>query len=99
MHSPSSPDPSCRPPRAVRVRRSSRVRAAVALLACAAVPVAGAQQPPQPQQATRTPDVIYVPTPFETIDRMLAVARVGRNDLLFDLGSGDGRIVIAAARK
>jgi hypothetical protein len=74
----------------------------VALIACAAVPVAGAQQPPQPpqpQQAARTPDVIYVPTPFETIDRMLAVARVGRNDLLFDLGSGDGRIVIAAARK
>jgi SAM-dependent methyltransferase len=68
----------------------------VALLACAAVPQAGAQ-PSQP--AARRPDVHFVPTPMEVVDQMLAVARVGRDDRLFDLGSGDGRIVIAAAKR
>ena len=41
----------------------------------------------------------YVPTPPEVVDRMLAFARVGPSDVVYDLGCGDGRIVIAAARK
>ncbi|HZM32984.1 MAG TPA: class I SAM-dependent methyltransferase [Burkholderiales bacterium] len=44
-------------------------------------------------------DVPFVPTPEEVVDKMLEVAKVGPNDVLYDLGSGDGRIVIAAARK
>ncbi len=40
----------------------------------------------------------YVPTPLEVVDRMLALANVTKNDVVYDLGSGDGRIVIAAAR-
>jgi uncharacterized protein (TIGR03000 family) len=44
-------------------------------------------------------DVIYVPTPDNVVDRMLDMAKVTRNDFLFDLGCGDGRIVIAAAKK
>jgi SAM-dependent methyltransferase len=44
-------------------------------------------------------DVPYVPTPQETVDEMLRLARVSRNDVVYDLGSGDGRIVISAARK
>ena len=44
-------------------------------------------------------DVPYVPTPDSVVARMLEVAKVGPNDLLYDLGSGDGRIVITAARK
>jgi hypothetical protein len=43
--------------------------------------------------------VPYVPTPQEVVDRMLEIARVGPNDYLIDLGSGDGRIVVTAARK
>ena len=43
--------------------------------------------------------VPYVPTPQEVVDRMLETARVGPSDYLIDLGSGDGRIVITAARK
>ena len=43
-------------------------------------------------------DVIYVPTPRETVDRMLQVAEVGAADFVIDLGSGDGRIAIAAGR-
>lgn len=44
-------------------------------------------------------DVPYDPSPPDVVDRMLALASVNRNDLLYDLGCGDGRIVIAAARK
>jgi hypothetical protein len=43
-------------------------------------------------------DVPYVPTPHEVVARMLKMANVSRDDLLYDLGSGDGRIVVAAAR-
>ncbi|MGH7767642.1 MAG: class I SAM-dependent methyltransferase [Candidatus Binatia bacterium] len=41
----------------------------------------------------------YVPTPQGVVDRMLELAEVGKGDLLYDLGSGDGRIVITAARR
>lgn len=44
-------------------------------------------------------DVPYVPTPDSVVARMLEVAKVGSGDLLYDLGSGDGRIVITAAQK
>jgi hypothetical protein len=43
-------------------------------------------------------DVPYVPTPDEVVARMLTMAGVNNKDLLYDLGSGDGRIVITAAR-
>src|SRR5688572_28857989 len=51
------------------------------------------------QQPARTPDVHFVPTPMDVVDAMLAVAKVTKNDRLFDLGSGDGRIVITAAKR
>ena len=47
----------------------------------------------------RTPDVIYVPTPEAVVEAMLELAEVGPDDVLYDLGSGDGRIPVAAARK
>jgi len=43
-------------------------------------------------------DVIYVPTPAAVVQRMLTIARVRPGDVVYDLGSGDGRIVIAAVR-
>ena len=45
------------------------------------------------------PSVPYVPTPQEVVERMLAMAKVGPQDYLIDLGSGDGRIVVTAAKK
>ncbi|BAY14600.1 hypothetical protein NIES21_03570 [Anabaenopsis circularis NIES-21] len=51
----------------------------------------------QPQE--RPGDVPYVPTPQPVVDAMLQVAKVGKNDILYDLGSGDGRIVVTAAQK
>jgi SAM-dependent methyltransferase len=47
----------------------------------------------------RKPDVRYVPTPPEVMDKMLEVARITKKDVVYDLGCGDGRIVCAAARK
>ena len=44
-------------------------------------------------------EVPFVPTPPEVIDRMLEMARVQRGDVIYDLGSGDGRIIIRAALK
>ena len=44
-------------------------------------------------------DVPFVSTPIEVVDRMLEIAEVKRGDVLYDLGSGDGRIVIRAAQK
>jgi len=45
------------------------------------------------------PDVVYVPTPQAVVDAMLQLADVKANDVVYDLGSGDGRIVITAAKK
>ncbi|MGO3127837.1 MAG: SAM-dependent methyltransferase [Luteimonas sp.] len=47
----------------------------------------------------REPDVIYVPTPEPVVDAMLNLAGVKEGDVLYDLGSGDGRIPIAAAQR
>jgi len=57
---------------------------------------AGAQAP---TKELRSPDVIFVPTPHEVVEVMLKVAKVGKGDVLYDLGSGDGRIPITAAQK
>jgi len=53
----------------------------------------------QTSQNTRPPDVIFVPTPQELVDDMLRLADVKKGDVLYDLGSGDGRIPITAARR
>ncbi|HSA90151.1 MAG TPA: class I SAM-dependent methyltransferase, partial [Burkholderiales bacterium] len=53
----------------------------------------------QPRKPAQQPDVIFVPTPHEVVDDMLRLAHVGKGDILYDLGSGDGRIAIAAAKK
>jgi len=53
----------------------------------------------QQRGALREPDVIYVPTPQEVVDAMLDVAQVKSTDIVYDLGSGDGRIPITAAQK
>ena len=68
----------------------------VALLATVvAAPALSAQATQAP---LRTPDVIFVPTPQEVVDAMLKLAKVSKNDVVYDLGSGDGRIPISAAK-
>ncbi len=53
----------------------------------------------KPAPGDVTPDVIYVPTPQEVVNKMLQMAGVKKDDVLYDLGCGDGRIVVTAAKK
>jgi SAM-dependent methyltransferase len=73
----------------------SRSLALVWVLTGATMPAAGRQIPQAP---SREPDVIYLPTPNEAVTAMLKAANVGPGDVVYDLGSGDGRIVIAAVK-
>src|SRR6185503_8839232 len=56
----------------------------------------GSRAQSQPRQE---PDVVFVPTPQPVVDAMLDLAQVKADDVVYDLGSGDGRIVIAAAKR
>jgi SAM-dependent methyltransferase len=69
-------------------------QATLALLAVALAAGTAAQPAQRPAL-----DVPYVPTPPEVVERMLQMGDVGPNDFVIDLGSGDGRIAIAAAKK
>jgi predicted RNA methylase len=53
----------------------------------------------QSQAPLRDPDVIFVPTPQPVVDAMLKLANVGKSDVVYDLGCGDGIIVITAAKQ
>lgn len=64
---------------------------------CVSREAAGAS--PGAGQPKRTPDSVFVPTPDDVLSKMLEVAGVTKDDLVYDPGCGDGRIVIAAAKK
>jgi SAM-dependent methyltransferase len=72
-----------------------------ALVACLASPLhAGSTpQPYAPRMGQQGKDVVWIPSPNETVQMMLDLARVTPNDFVIDLGSGDGRNVIAAAKR
>ena len=72
---------------------------AVALAVLAGPPAAArlaGQSQAIPAPASLAP---YVPTPEDVVDRMLQLAKVTKNDVVYDLGCGDGRIVVAAAKR
>jgi ubiquinone/menaquinone biosynthesis C-methylase UbiE len=75
------------------LNRRTAVAAPVLLLPFVHGPASG--------QATTTTrlDVPYVPTNMETVHKMLEMGRVGKNDVVYDLGCGDGRIVVTAAKE
>jgi cyclopropane fatty-acyl-phospholipid synthase-like methyltransferase len=69
---------------------------------CITAALVSTSLPSTESQATgqlRSPDVVYVPTPQEVVDAMLELAEVKSTDVVYDLGSGDGRIPITAAKK
>ena len=71
-------------------------------LMCVAVSPAWAQEtakPFEPYSGQPGKDVVWVPTPEETVEKMLDIAKVTPQDFVIDLGSGDGRNVIAAAKR
>jgi precorrin-6B methylase 2 len=58
-----------------------------------------AQDAKQDAKKIHEPDVVFVPTPQNVVDKMLEIAKVHKTDVLYDLGCGDGRIVATAAKK
>src|SRR5258708_33978055 len=76
-------------------------RIGLALLLAAFTALAPAQAPTtyQPEVGQAGKDVVWVPTPQALVDRMLDMAKVTPKDYLIDLGSGDGRTVITAAKR
>ena len=80
---------------------TARIAAPLALALVFALPAAAQQKDKdyEPQIGQAGKDVIWVPTPDEVVDRMLRMAQVTANDYVIDLGAGDGKIAIAAAKK
>jgi outer membrane protein assembly factor BamB/precorrin-6B methylase 2 len=60
---------------------------------------ADAARPAARPRPIKRPDTVFVPTPHDVVDKMLDLAAVKKTDVVYDLGCGDGRIVIAAAQK
>jgi len=79
----------------------SRLAAVLFLTATAAFaqPAATTKGAFEPQVGQHGKDVIWVPTPQALVDKMLAIGKVTSQDMLIDLGSGDGRTVITAAKR
>ena len=77
--------------------------AAMVLIGLVSAPGVGAQEQAPTAEKTVTkspePDVVYVPTPRKVVRKMLSLADVKKSDLVYDLGCGDGRIVVMAAKK
>ncbi|WP_439532236.1 SAM-dependent methyltransferase [Polymorphobacter sp.] len=72
---------------------------AAALAVTSAQGVLAQAAQPSTTTAARVPDVIFVPTPQDVVDAMITMAGVRDGDVLYDLGSGDGRIPVTAAKK
>jgi cyclopropane fatty-acyl-phospholipid synthase-like methyltransferase len=66
---------------------------------CVVAMLMGAISSMRAAESSRRPDVIFVPTPQNVVERMLELAKVTRKDLVYDLGCGDGRIPVTAAKK
>jgi SAM-dependent methyltransferase len=54
---------------------------------------------PAPGQDKTTPDVVYVGTPYDVVSAMLQMAQIKKEDVVYDLGCGDGRMIVLAAKK
>ncbi len=70
-----------------------------AKLGPAKAPKKAAQKADESVDLDRRPDVVFVPTPPEVVEKMLELAQVTKDDILYDLGCGDGRIPVTAAKK
>ncbi|MEQ1910183.1 MAG: class I SAM-dependent methyltransferase [Vicinamibacterales bacterium] len=81
-----------------KLRLTVLVSCLVCPLMVAAVP-AGAQQVIESKTSTRPRDVIFVPTREPVAEAMMTLANVTKNDVVYDLGCGDGALVIAAAKR
>jgi SAM-dependent methyltransferase len=71
----------------------------LAFAVVASTAAAQQQKPFEPTVGQAGKDVVWVPTPPELVEKMMDMAQVGANDIVMDLGSGDGRNIIAAAKR
>jgi predicted RNA methylase len=78
-----------------RKTRNVTISVAALCLLCACYPASDAQV----AAPTREPDVVFVPTPQAVVEKMLEMAEIKPGDVVYDLGCGDGRIVVTAAKK
>ena len=81
------------------MQRREFFTATLPLAAAGAMLAAGRASAQQPCIPPRIPDVVYEPTPLGVIDTLITAARVGPKDVVYDLGCGDGRFLVAAARR
>jgi len=81
------------------VRRSLSALCLALAVACGFSPARAAQGEYQPEVGQEGKDVVWVPTPQVLVDKMLDMAKVTSKDYVIDLGSGDGRTVITAAKR
>lgn len=81
------------------MRRIAVFAVTIAFSATAAVAQTTGQKPFEPQVGQAGKDVVWVPTPQAVVDKMLELTNVTKDDIVYDLGSGDGRTVISAAKK
>jgi predicted RNA methylase len=84
---------------AKRVGRGALVVALAVAMGRPAVAQQTAAEEYVPQSGQPGKDVVWVPSPPETVEKMMEVGQIGPNDFVVDLGSGDGRNVIAAAKR
>ena len=78
------------------LQRAKAVIGAVMILACGGLATGQAQAPQAPAP---TPDVVYVGTPYDVVSKMLKLGKVTSKDVVYDLGCGDGRMIVLAAKK
>jgi SAM-dependent methyltransferase len=93
---PVNPPESSVPPPVAAASTSPAPAASAEPAASVAAVGSGA---PLPEKWERVPDIEYVPTPQNVVEKMLDVVKLKKTDVLYDLGCGDGRIVVTAAKK
>jgi SAM-dependent methyltransferase len=97
----NTPEPATAPPVTTATTPPAPVSSAppVASEAPVASATPTATEEPLPDKWERVPDIEYVPTPQNVVDKMLELAAVTKADVVYDLGCGDGRIIVTAAKK
>ena len=95
LSSSCTPSPEAKEPKAELAAGSGTAASAKATATTTASAEAAAGDTEFP---AGIPDIEYVPTPQNVVDKLLEVAKIGKDDVLYDLGCGDGRIVINAAK-
>jgi hypothetical protein len=82
------------------MKRSCLLFLLAVCITCIGIATAQPGKPAKPDKPEKKqPDVEFVPTPQDVVEKMLELAKVTKDDVVYDLGSGDGRIVITAGRR